>query len=57
MLELYPKTKELKKLMILLGRDELFFEVRCAGEMMKIGEVAVVRCFGVLTCCDCADDE
>lgn len=27
MLELYPKTKELKKLMILLGRDELCFEV------------------------------
>merc|ERR1711937_715243 len=27
MLELYPKTKELKKLMTLIGRDELTFEV------------------------------
>lgn len=27
MLELYPKTKELKKLMTLIGRDELSFEV------------------------------
>ena len=47
MLELYPKTKELKKLMTLIGRDELSFEVGYCAHIstctrdIQIGEVVV----------------